>query len=541
MKNMTISTRLILMIGTALLSLALVGFVGLSIAGKETESIKQITDGNMAKIELLGKARQVYMETRVAILARFVSPSVAEMESLEKVLKTNEEDILNHLKSYENIVSGDEDRKMLEEDRTSTLNYFKYMNTLLLPPMKRLEIEYAAELVRTSAGPIGIKTMKSLNDHMAFNTKQAETITRKAIVSADEGKMYSLIVILVAFVAIGLLGFVLIRSIKSSLNQIQAMVDRVESNLDFTVRVSVTNNDEIGHVTSALNRLLDKLQGNLKSIANGANAVASAANLMATTSSQVATASHEQSESASGMAATVEEMTVSINHVADRAQETSRISTESGKLALSGERVIGQTVGDIQDIEKTVHDAAELIHSLEQHSQQISDVVRVIKEVAEQTNLLALNAAIEAARAGEQGRGFAVVADEVRKLAERTSSSTLEITSTIDTMRTSAGNAVTSMNGAVDKVTKGVQRAQEANESIKQIGEGSRTAVEMVEEIAIAIREQGSATNNIASQVERIAQMSEESSAAASGSAQTAQNLNRLAVEMQQIVSAYKL
>ena len=541
MKNMTIATRLMLMIGTALLSLVLIGFVGLSVAGKETESLKQITDGNMEKIEILGKARQVYMETRVAILARFVSPSNAEMESLEKVLKTNEEDILNHLKSYENLVSGEEDRKMLEEDRSTIINYFKYMNTQLLPPMKRFEIESAAQLVGTSAGPIGIRTMKSLNDHMTFNTKQAELITRDALVSADQGKMYSFIVILAAFVVIGLLGFVLIGNIKSSLKQIQMMVDRVESNLDFTVRVSVSNNDEIGHVTSALNRLLDKLQGNLKSIANGANAVASAANLMATTSSHVATASHEQSESASGMAATVEEMTVSINHVADRALETSRISTESGQLALSGEHVIGQTVSDIQDIAQTVHDSADLIHSLEQHSQQISNVVRVIKEVAEQTNLLALNAAIEAARAGEQGRGFAVVADEVRKLAERTSASTQEISSTIDTMRTSASNAVVSMEGAVDKVTKGVQRAQEANESIKQIGEGSRNAVEMVEEIAIAIREQGSATNNIASQVERIAQMSEESSAAAGNSAQTAHDLNRLAAEMQQIVSAYKL
>ena len=163
---------------------------------------------------------------------------------------------------------------------------------------------------------------------------------------------------------------------------------------------------------------------------------------MATTSSQVATASNEQSESASGMAATVEEMTVSINHVVDRAQETNRISSESGKLALSGEYVISQTVTDIQDIAQTVHDAAALIHSLEEHGQQISNVVMAIKEAADQTNLLALNAAIEAARAGKQGRGFSVVADKVRKLAKRTSASTQEIGSTIDTMRISASNAV---------------------------------------------------------------------------------------------------
>ena len=541
MNNLTIAKRIILMIAASLISLLIVGFVGLKVINDESASIEQIDSGSLEKIMILGETRQIFMESRVGILARFIYTGSAEMDKLEKTLKAHADKVEERLKAYDGILAGEEDKKMLEADRQAIGNYYQYMIGTLVPAMRQADQTRAIEIVKSEASALGNATMKALNEHMAFNDKQSEATAKAAIASANQGKLISEIVVVTAVAIIALMGLLLLNAIKSSLKQIQDMVEQVEHDLDFTVRVVPKNQDEIGEVTTQMNRLLDKLQSNLKSIADGANNVASAASLMATTSSQVATASHEQSESASGMAATVEEMTVSINHVADRAQETNRISCESGELALSGEQVIEKTVADIEDIAKTVHDAADLIQSLEQHSQQISNVVMVIKEVADQTNLLALNAAIEAARAGEQGRGFAVVADEVRKLAERTSASTQEISSTIDAMRTSAGNAVASMENAVSKVSKGVESAMDANESIKQIGSGSRNAVEMVEEIAAAIREQGAATNNIALQVERIAQMSEESSAAAGNSAQAAQDLNRLAAEMKQIVSAYKL
>ncbi len=312
-------------------------------------------------------------------------------------------------------------------------------------------------------------------------------------------------------------------------------------NGDMAQLVDISRHDEMGKVLCAVQSTMILLGSIVDQIASVSKNIDGRAKHLTTNMSHVEDGSRTQSEAATGIATAVEETSVSIDRIADNTSEVKRISEHSKGLADQGMKVVRQLVDCMSGITQAMLGTAQTIQQLGSKSDQIQNIVTSIKEIADQTNLLALNAAIEAARAGEQGRGFAVVADEVRNLAEKTRKSTQNIATMTEEIRESARLAVTDADCTVDKVKSGSALAEKAGEAIVEINDGALNVLNGVEDISSSIREQSQASRDIAVNVEKVAQMSERTIVAVSEIADTVKKLEQLADALKDVVDHFHI
>ena len=310
---------------------------------------------------------------------------------------------------------------------------------------------------------------------------------------------------------------------------------------DLTVRVHGEYKGQHAKIKNSINKLGDSLESLIKEVTEAVAATASASTQISSSAEEMAAGAQEQSAQASEVASAVEQMTSTILQTTKHASTAAESSKRAGSLAKEGGEVVAQTVIGMNRIAEVVRNAAQTVQELGASSDQIGEIVQVIDDIADQTNLLALNAAIEAARAGEQGRGFAVVADEVRKLAERTTKATKEIGEMIKKIQGDTGGAVKSISLGTEEVEKGKQLADKAGKSLQEIIKGSNEVVDVVNQVAAASEEQSSASEQISRNIEAISSVTQQSAAGTQQIARAAEDLNRLTDRLQNLVSSFKV
>lgn len=369
---------------------------------------------------------------------------------------------------------------------------------------------------------------------------QTEALLKARISRLERSLLISTgVVSLVAFLLLWIfVGFY--RSVIEAISAMQAGAGRLAEG-DLTTELEVHTQDELERVADAFNKMARKIRNLISAVSANADKVAVSAAQVATSADQISRATHDQSEATATTAASIEEVTVSIDQVATKSGDAASLSRNAHDSAVGGEQIMRNTAGKMASIAESMVEVAGRVSTVDAQSMKIGGIINVIKDIADQTNLLALNAAIEAARAGEQGRGFAVVADEVRKLSERTASSTVEIASLIEEMQRNTKDMVSRIDASNGLVQEGVSYSTSASRALSDIRNGAQDAQGAIDDIALATREQSAAANEIACNVERIAQMTDETSSVMHATADSARDLDRLAGELRSMVGNFRV
>ncbi len=386
------------------------------------------------------------------------------------------------------------------------------------------------------------QTEKQITEYAAINDETMGTVKKGLDADEQRAMILSAAIETCSFIVVLLIMTLLVRSIKRPLTQIELLVnDIAQGEGDLTRRLAYDGRDELGAICIGFNVFIEKLRGIIYQVAQSAVQVASASNQLRSSAEQIAAGAEEVASQTGSVATASEEMSSTSGSIAQSCLLAADTSNRASETARSGASVVQETIHGMERITSRVRDAAKTVEELGARSDQIGQIIGTIEDIADQTNLLALNAAIEAARAGEQGRGFAVVADEVRALAERTTRATREIGAMIKAIQSETQGAVAAMEEGVSEVGKGTESSAQSGEALQMILRQINDVTMQVNQIATAAEEQTATTSEITSNISRITDVVQSTARGATETAAASLQLSREAMHLQQLVGQFKL
>lgn len=529
-ERMSITKKITWMVMLPIVALVILGIITIRGQYKLNDQLQMVNNNIVPSISSLSVIQRDATVMHAVVYRHVLSQDEKDMDKQAERIAKFRKDVASNIENYEkNLISNAEDKEAIAASKEAFNAYGEFADKVMAASRAGDKAAAAGLMGKEATAKRGAFT-DAIGKVVKVNESEADRVAKESETEFKNTTRFSIIFALIMIAIVAGAGFSIGRSITTPINAMRDSMVATTQNLDFTQRLNMMNDDEIGQAVKAYEGLLGRLQQSFREIQERIDGIYSSAAEMSKSASQISSSSMTQSDSASGMAASIEEMTVSVNHIAARAAEVGEHAHNSGIEAEKGAQVILATVDRMNHIAQTVRTSADAINNLKTLGESISSTVTVIKEVADQTNLLALNAAIEAARAGEQGRGFAVVADEVRKLAERTAKSTEEIATLLGRVQDGAINASRSMDDAVAAVSAGVESAQSAGNAIGKIQDGAKEVVHMVAEITDSVKEQSVASTHIAQEVEHIAQMAEQNSNESNHTAEGAHKLDEMAL-----------